>query len=307
MTPSRYYREPLEELRFALAQESAQQPPAALRERVIGAATSARSPGVAVGTADPISPTEAYRRTAESFDAVLGELSDAGWHTLALRGLDVQGLVGHLIGVERLLHEALGIGPTLGRGTDHVESTQGEALAQAGRPPAETRSEWRQLVGRTVDHVLGMGPAARSQPVTLHGLTMTLERMLVVRVFETWTHEEDIRRAVGLPLCPPESAPLRLMTEIAVSVLPAGLARSGRPQPGRTARLVLTGPGGGTWQAALDRGTPGPTDVRIVADAVMFCRLVANRVTPMEVGVLVTGDEALAADLLAGAMTLAFD
>jgi hypothetical protein len=72
---------------------------------------------------------------------VLADLSETDWQTPVLGGLDVQGLVDHLIGVERLLHEKAGIGPALGRGTDHVESTQPDALAQAGRPPAETRAE----------------------------------------------------------------------------------------------------------------------------------------------------------------------
>jgi hypothetical protein len=97
------------------------------------------------------------------------------------------------------------------------------------------------------------------------------------------------------------------MTELAVSALPAGLALIDRPQPNRTARIVLTGPGGGTWQASLDRGVAGETDVRIIADAVSFCRLVANRLQPAHVGAIVSGDESLAADVLAGAQALALD
>jgi hypothetical protein len=97
------------------------------------------------------------------------------------------------------------------------------------------------------------------------------------------------------------------MTETAVSALPAGLAMIARPRPNRTARMVLTGPGGGTWQASLDRGVPGETDVRIIADAVSFCRMVANRMTPADIEAVVTGDEALAADVFAGAQALALD
>lgn len=308
MSPTHPDGQPLQELGFALAQEGAVRPPARLRRQVLAAAISARPPGVAAGTAAPIAPTEAYRRTIASFDAVLSELSDTDWHTPALRNLDVQGLVGHLIGVERLLHEAAGIGPALARGTDHVESTQPDALAQAGRPPAETRAEWLEVMNRTVAYASGLDRAGLTRPVTLHTITIPLERMLVVRMFETWTHEEDIRRALGLALAPPDSARLRLMTDFAVAALPAGLARIGRRQSGRTARLVLTGPGGGTWQAPLERGTPpGSTDVRIIANAVLFCRLVANRVTRDELEPLITGDEGLAADLLEGARSLALD
>jgi hypothetical protein len=47
--------------------------------------------------------------------------------------------------------------------------------------------------------------------------------------------------------------------------------------------------------------------VRIVADATSFCRLVANRLSVVGLDAVVTGDEALGADVLAGAMALALD
>ena len=301
------YRQTLEELRYALAEADSHAPPVALRARVLAAAEAARSPGVATGTGAPITAAEAYRRATESFDHLLTSLRPDEWRRPVLRDLDIQCLVGHLIGVERQWHAAVGIGPAVAAGTDHVASTQDDALAQSGRPPAETLDEWRTLTGQTVAHARALDDDANQRLVSLHGFTISFERLLVVRAFETWTHEEDIRRATARPLSPPDPARLRLMTDLAVSALPTGLANIGRPQPGRTARIVLTGPGGGTWQAALDRGTPGPTDVRVIADAVSFCRLVANRLTPSELAPDIAGDDALAADLLTGAQTLALD
>lgn len=301
-------RQPLDELRFALAQAEAVRPPVALRSRVLEAATSTRAPGLSIGTDAPVPPVEAYRRTMASFDAVVAQLTDEQWHRHALRDLDVQGLVGHLIGVEHQLHAAAGLDPGATVGADHVVSTQADAVAQAGRPPVDTLAEWRALVERTVDYGTGLDQASNERLVTLHSFTIPFEQMLVLRVFETWTHEEDVRRALGWPLAAPDSARLRLMTDLAISALPAGLARIGRPQPGRTARMVLTGPGGGTWQAPLELGEqPGTADVRIVADAVLFCRLVANRITEDDVAADVDGDHALGTDILAGARALAFD
>jgi uncharacterized protein (TIGR03083 family) len=299
--------QPLEELRYALAEADTERPPVALRSRVLKTALSARPPGVAVGTGPAITPVEAYRRTMLSFDSVLSQLSDDEWHLHVLRDLDIQGLVGHLIGVERQLHQALGFGPEVATSDDHVASSQADAMAQAGRPPADTHGAWRDLMAATVAHAGSLGPQGLERVISLHNFTIPVGRMLVVRSFETWTHEEDIRRATGRPLAPPDTSRLRLMTEAAVSALPAGLGRIARARPGKTARIVLTGPGGGTWQAALDREAPGPTDVRIVADAVSFCRLVANRLEPADLAADVSGDEALAADLLAGAQALALD
>ena len=44
-----------------------------------------------------------------------------------------------------------------------------------------------------------------------------------------------------------------------------------------------------------------------MTDAVGFCRLAANRVTPAELNPHVTGDESRAAGVLAAASTLALD
>jgi hypothetical protein len=45
-------------------------------------------------------------------------------------------------------------------------------------------------------------------PVDFYGATLPLDKMLVVRAFEMWIHEEDIRRAAGIPLEAPEPARL---------------------------------------------------------------------------------------------------
>lgn len=52
---------------------------------------------------------------------------------------------------------------------------------------------------------------------------------------------------------------------------------------------------------------PDPAAVTIVTDTVGFCRLAANRLTPAELDVCVTGEAGRAADVLAAATTLALD
>jgi uncharacterized protein (TIGR03083 family) len=307
MTGHRTTGRPLDELRYALAEADADEPPAALRARVLHAAETARPPGQAVGTGPAIGAVEAYRRAVASFDAVLSALVDDEWHRPTIRGLDVQRLVGHLIGVERQLHAALDGGPLTETTADHVLSTEPDAQAQVGRPPSETHAEWLELSETTLRQVEGLDTEGLQRVVALHSFTIPVERMLVVRSFETWTHEEDIRRATGRPLAAPDSSRLRLMTDLAVGALPAGLGFIDQPQPGRTARIVLTGPGGGTWQASLDRATPGAADVRLVADATSFCRLVANRISRSDFDVVLTGDDELGEVILAGARALALD
>jgi len=92
--------------------------------------------------------------------------------------------------------------------------------------------------------------------------------------------------------------------DLAVRMLPYAAARTGLPAA--DVHLVLTGPGGGTWDVVIGPG-PGPEGVAIVTDAVDFCLLAANRVTADDLDLHVTGDPGRAAGVLAAASTLALD
>src|SRR6202162_6272522 len=100
--------------------------PSGLRERVLAASLRARDAGRPVPDAAQISPVEAFSRTASAVYTVLCFLDDDDWRTLVLRGLDVQGLVGHLIGVEEDVHRALAGDPDMADAA-HVESPQPRA------------------------------------------------------------------------------------------------------------------------------------------------------------------------------------
>ena len=250
-----------------------------------------------------ISPAEAFSRAADAFYRLLCALGDDDWRITVLRGLDVQGLVGHLIGVEDDMHRCLSGDPEVADAS-HVESTQPAAARQAGRPAARTRADWRRAADRTLDLVHAAGdPCAE---VAVHGMRLPLSALLVVRAFELWTHENDIRRAAGLPITVPDPSTLGLMTRLAARLLPHAAARTGLQEPVNV-HLVLTGPGGGTWDIAVGEGPPDPVSIRIIADAAGFCRLVANRVTPADLDPHVTGDPGRAAGVLAAASALALD
>jgi uncharacterized protein (TIGR03083 family) len=277
--------------------------PAGLRERVLAASWQARMAGHTVPVVAAIAPAEAFSRAAGAFWALLFALAERDWRLPVLRDLDVQGLVGHLIGVEEDLHRCLAGDPDVAD-ADHIESTQPAAVRQTGRPPDQTRADWRHAADRTLELVrTAADPRAE---VALHGIRLPLGAQLIARAFELWTHENDIRRAVGMPASVPDASTLRLMTELAAGLLPHAAARTGVPGP-LTVRLVLTGPGGGTWDVAVGEGTADPVAVGIVTDVVGFCRLVANRVTPADLDPHVTGDRSQAARVLAAASLLALD
>ena len=277
--------------------------PDGLRDRVLAASLRARAAGRPEPAAPEITPEEAFSRAADALYGMLGVLQEEDWGRLALRGLDVQGLVGHLTGVEEDVHRALAGDPQVA-GADHVESTQAAAAAQAALPPARTRAEWRGAVDRTLDLVRSAD--TQGARVDLHGMRLPPSTLLVVRAFELWTHENDIRQATGWAASVPDTSALRLMTGLAARLLPHAAARADLAEP-VDVRLVLTGPGGGTWDLTVGAGASAPAAVSIVTDAVGFCRLVANRVTAGDLDVHVTGDPGQATAVLAAAATLALD
>jgi uncharacterized protein (TIGR03083 family) len=283
---------------------TAQLPPG-LRDRVLAAARQARDAGRALPDVPDISPVEAFSRAADAFLGLLTTLPVDAWHSPVLRDLDVQGLVGHLTGVEDDLQRALSGDPGVAC-ADHVASTQPAAARQSGRSPSDTRREWRAAAEHTLERVRD---ADLATVVLLHGMRLPLGTLLVVRAFELWTHENDIRRVVGLPARVPDPSTLRRMTELAVRMLPVGVARVAEPVPPIDVHMVLTGPGGGTWDVVLGErhGPVGVQEVAIVADAIAFCRLVADRIGSAELGAHVTGANEIASTVLAGAAALALD
>ena len=276
--------------------------PAGLRERVMAATHHVRQAGQSVPEVTEDSPAEAFGHAADAFYQTLCALGDSDWTRPVLRDLDVQGLVGHLIGVEEDVQRALAGDPAVAS-ADHVQSTQPAALREAGRPTAGTREDWRRAADRSLAAVTGGDLDA---VVTLHGFPLPVRDLLIGRTFELWTHENDIRTAAGLSLAAPAPSTLRPMTRLATALLPFGAAFTDLHQP-VSVHLVLTGPGGGTWDVAVGDPSPEPAALGIVTDVVGFCRLFSNRIAPADLDVFVTGDPRLARSVLTAATALALD
>ena len=278
--------------------------PEELRDRVLAVAVEARPIGVAVPVPPSVSPLQALRASADAFDDLLRGLAPDQWRVPVLRDLDVQGLVGHLIGVERDVQRALR-GDTAVADIDHVASTQPDALRQQGSPPELTRGEWRQALDVTL---AAAADASSGRVLAMHGMRLPVGDLLVVRAFELWVHENDIRRAVGLSASTPDPSTLTLMTRLAVQLLPHGALRAASLQGPVDLHLVLTGPGGGTWDLLLNDREPGPPDeLLLVTGAVDFCWLVASRIEPRDLSLQAGGAMEHVDGILAAAAALALD
>jgi uncharacterized protein (TIGR03083 family) len=276
--------------------------PSGLRERVMSASHQVRSPGQAVPEVPEDSPTEAFAHAVDAFAQMLSLLRPGDWRQPVLRDLDVQGLVGHLTGVERDVQRGIAGDPEVGS-ADHVQSTQPAALEQAGRPAEATLAQWRESADRTLTLA---GESDLDALVAIYGIALPLGDLLVARTFELWTHENDIRSVTGQSLSAPAPSTLRPMTKLATALLPFGAAITNLNEP-IGVHLVLTGPGGGTWDVAVGDAASDPAPVGIVTDVVGFCRLFANRINPSDLELHVTGDQGKATSVLAAAAALALD
>jgi hypothetical protein len=294
----------------ALAASPIEAPPGRLRSRVLGAALEQRRAGRPPGFV-AISPVEGYRRTVAELDRLLERLAGEEWRaTVEPYGWSVQGLVGHLLAIERALGARLGSDGTGDRpdpadpadpadladpadpsdpadpAHDHIGMTLKTVAAQDDRAPSHTLADWRVAARRVLGALsAGVGrdqggDERDDERVELYGLTWRWDTLLVVRTLEMWTHTDDIRRAIGRPLVAPDAERLGLMTDLAVRTIPQLVATE--PAPGSTAapahwvRFVLTGPGGGAWTRPVGPAGAAPsTAERTAAPA---ARIVADAV-----------------------------
>jgi hypothetical protein len=207
--------------------------------------------------------------------------------------------------MESMVSEGLGTPvATIDAGTEVDARTARFVEALAVRPVDDVQAIWRE----SIDGVMQW--AATGAPTGLLpwlGVDVQRDTLLISRAFETWIHADDIRRAVGRPLEPPRAADLHRMADFSLRNLPIWLELSGRAHPGQTARVVLTGDGGGTWLVPMAHETPASEEVAVELelDVVAWCHRVGERVTADAVVTHVTGDAALAVDLLESASAVA--
>src|SRR5262249_37313770 len=152
------------------------------------------------------------------------------------------------------------------------------------RPASAVLAEFAGMVDRRIPQLRelaasGADPEVDSQ---IWG-RRPLFRLLPVRIFDLWTHEQDIRRATGRPGgldSPGAAASCRFLTK----ALPFMVGRAGLPD-GAAVRFEVTGEQ--EIHQTVGDGTPAVT-VRM--DWETFARLAGGRVAPDQAKVTASGD-----------------
>ena len=246
-------------------------------------------------------PVETFRHQLARLDDVLTALPDSAWPAPTPAGWDVQGLVAHLTEVETYFGSLLGLwpyAPSAGTEHDHRAMTEPAIATASTQTPAETLEAWKE---RCHELLAGLDSTELPDRIAFHGLPMSTRAAFTTRAFEVWMHADDIREAHHTALEPPPADEVALMANTAVRSVPLGMVLSGLDRADHTVRVVLTGPGGGMWVVPLGDRAPGEPDTVLVADAVEFCRMAAQRLDVDELDLHVEGDRDVAQDVLVGA------
>jgi uncharacterized protein (TIGR03083 family) len=237
---------------------------------------------------------------------LLDNVRSQEWDASTAAGWTVQELVGHLLAGVSYINWQLGLLPADPGGEELVWLPRSEAViaGQRENEPTRTVQEWRaqadvlhRYLASAARHELGV-------TVPWFGHDTPLRVVAVIHAFETWVHAEDVRQATGRQPEPPAPADLESMSRLAAQLLGAALSASPTAR-GRTARLALTGAGGG--ELSIPPGQPAAApEVTLTADVVTFCRLIGGRVRPADFPHRVEGDRGLARELVETATSFAF-
>ena len=228
-------------------------------------------------------------------------------------GWSVQDQVSHLVGSEcRLLgrpapeHEPAD--------TSHVRNETGlgnERLVDYRRRfgGAEVLGEFSEIAGERLAVLRGMSEADFAAETDNPLGRGPYSDLLRIRIYDAWVHEQDMRRALGIPghLSGPVAQHAYGRTEVA---MPFVVGRKVRPDDGTTVVFEITGDVGGTIALNMDGGrahrmdaAPASPTVRLTMDLTAFNALGTGRWTAepalAEGSVAIAGDRALGERIVA--------
>ena len=246
-------------------------------------------------------PVDAYNELVVQLAELLRDLRDDDFALEAVPGWSVLDLVAHLTAVDGAFSAVLRapgreVPPDLDASTE-----QAVALARR-QPPERTVDLWRRQAAEIGVLVATGGERMLDRRVPFAGFELPVRTVVLDRAFETWIHAEDIARATGRSLAGPPPGHVAMLSDTAISLIPAVLEVLGRTTAG-VARVTLTGPGGGSWDVPL--GADGPPVVDLSMDVMEFCHLVGGRREVATVPRQVRGQVGRADDVLLAAAALA--
>lgn len=224
-------------------------------------------------------------------------------------GWSVQDHVAHIAGLESELMGRTSSHTLPDGGLEHIRSDVGRWMEitvdeRRSWPPEKVLAELRSVTAERLAQLRAMDDDAldADAPGPM-GMAVPTRRMLPIRVFDCWAHEQDVRRAVGRPGGLEGSAAsvsLDRMIAGVRAVLPKALAAAGDA----VIAFDLTGSGGRSFTLSIASGE-GNTAPGVAPDAAVvltmglptFAAMCCGRTDAGEADI--TGDEGLATRVIA--------
>ncbi|WP_354641525.1 maleylpyruvate isomerase family mycothiol-dependent enzyme [Kitasatospora camelliae] len=261
--------------------------------------------------------TDAWAQSIESVAELIAALPTDSWNRATeCPGWSVRDVVSHIIAVEsELLGDPRPI-HALPRDLRHVTSEYARYIElpvdkRRCHTPVEVVSELEYTVIRRCRALrnakYGPGDLVR-WPAGPLSRDITYLQLLRNRAFDVWVHEQDLRRAVGLPgnLGSPAAQVTR---DYLLEGLPRVVARLAGAPAGTTVALDVTGPleflrtvrVDANGRGAMEESVHLAPDLQLSMDWETYVRLACGRVRPEAVAgrLRVDGDGELAARVLA--------
>ena len=249
----------------------------------------------------------AYAATLRDFRMLAIAVPDGDWSAPTdLPGWTVQDVFSHVAGIESDLlgRPAMGHTPDFGA-LPYVQDPFAQYVevavdARRSWSPAKVRADLVDVIDERL-LLLDAGEVEANGPaVAFFG---SMERLLVMRPFDVWVHEQDVRRATGRP-GNLTGAGAQVTAAAIRSMLPYVVGKRVKPGPGTCVRWTVTGELAfvetvlidGDGRAALAPDYPGEPTVTLSASWEAFALIASGRAAAAQP--TVTGDAKLGSQVL---------
>jgi uncharacterized protein (TIGR03083 family) len=243
-----------------------------------------------------------------SVHAVGVELTEAEWKTpTEVPGWTVQDNLVHLSALESRLVGRPEPEHQISDGLPHVKNEFGhsnEIFVDSRRSwsGADALTEFDDVTGERLAQLHGFGPDDFGSDSWTPVGPGTVRDLLPFRIFDSWVHEQDMRRAVRHP-GDLEGVVADEAFERIRGAMPFVIGKQVAPPDGTTVVFDLSGPPGASFavvkegRARLLDAVPADATVRVATDGETFARLACGRLDPAAVlaggAVRVEGDRDL--------------
>lgn len=242
--------------------------------------------------------------------ASLGDqLSEEEWKTPTdVPGWTVQDNLTHITAIEWMILGEPMPDVQVPEGLEHIKNDAGknnEVFVESRRAltGAEALAEFREITGRRLADLGAYGADDFDNESWTPMGPGKVRDLLPFRAFDSWVHEQDMRRAVGKP-GNVDSAVADVAVARMVTTMPYVVGKKAGAPDGAVVAFDVSGPPGRAFAVGVEGrakvldSVPDDATARIVTDGMTFVRLATGRVDPGDAlgdgTVRCEGDEALA-------------